>query len=159
MSKFEGVSTDTLLIDFRETEQWLRDYPQGENRSMIKDTNRHRRRELLDRGVDLDAFKVEPGKRRLYARRGYVIMLHEDGTIGRNQAVHIGRDTCRVINRFEPKWIREATDEELASLGVCQWCLEDSGMSGLTTEPLSEPQGDSVRTVSGGAFETNRRRH
>ena len=26
-------------------------------------------------------------------------------------------------------------------------------------EPLMEPQGDSVRTVSGGAFETNRQRH
>ena len=26
-------------------------------------------------------------------------------------------------------------------------------------EPLMEPQGESVRTVSGGAFETNRRRH
>jgi hypothetical protein len=26
-------------------------------------------------------------------------------------------------------------------------------------EPLAEPQGESVRTVSGGAFETNRRRH
>ena len=158
MSTFEGVSTDTLLIDFREAQQWLRDYPQGENRSMIKNTNRRRRRELLDRGVDLDAFKVEPGERQLHAKRGYVIML-DDGTIARNQAVHIGHDTCRVINRFEPKWIREATDEELASHGVCHWCLEDSGRSGLTTEPLSEPQGDSVRTVSGGAFETNRRRH
>jgi len=159
MSTFEEVSTDTLLIDFRETEQWLRDYPLGENRSLIKATNRRRRRELLDRGVDVDAFKVEPGKGRLYARRGYVIMLHEDGTIGRGQAVHIGRDTCRVINRFEPKDIRTATDEELASLGVCHWCLEDTGRSGLTTEPLIEPQGDSVRTVSGGAFETNRDRH
>ena len=126
---------------------------------MIKATNRRSRRELLDRGVDPGAFKVEPGKRRLYARSGYVIMLHEDGTIGRGQAVHIGRDTCRVINRFEPKDIREATDEELASLDVCHWCMEDSGVSGLTTEPLSEPQGDSVRTVSGGAFETNRGRH
>ena len=87
------------------------------------------------------------------------MIVLEDGTIGRNQAVHIGRDTCRVINRFEPKWIREATDEELASHDVCHWCLEDSGMSGVTTEPLSEPQGDSVRTVSGGGFETNRRRH
>jgi hypothetical protein len=27
MSEFEEVITDTLLIDFRETEQWLRDYP------------------------------------------------------------------------------------------------------------------------------------
>ena len=26
-------------------------------------------------------------------------------------------------------------------------------------EPLAEPQGDSVRSVSGGGFETNRRRH
>ena len=133
--------------------------PLGENRSMIKNTNRRRRRELLDRGVDLDAFTVEPGKRRLYARKGYVIMAREDGSIGRGQAVHIGRDTCRVINRFEPKWIREATDEELASLDVCHWCMEDSGRSGLTTEPLSEPQGDSVRTVSGGGFETDRSRH
>lgn len=154
MSKFEEVSTDTLLIDFRETEQWLRDFPQGENRSMIKDTNRRRRRELLDRGVDLDAFKVEPGKRRLYARRGYVIE-----PVGPRSAVHIGRDTCRVINRFEAKWIREATDEELAENEVCHWCLEDTGRSGVGTEPIVQPHGDSVRTVSGGAFETNRRRH
>jgi hypothetical protein len=158
MSNFEHVSTGTLLIDFREAEQWLDTNPQGENRSMIRATNRRRRRELLDRGVDLDAFRVEPRTRRLYARRGYVIML-EDGTIGPGQAVHIGRDTCRVINRYEPKWIRAATDEELASHEVCFWCKEDSGLSGLTTEPLSEPQGDSVRTVSGGGFETNRSRH
>ena len=67
MSEFEEVSTDTLLIEFRETEQWLRDYPQGERSSIIKNTNRRRRRELLGRGVDLDAPEVEPGKRRLYA--------------------------------------------------------------------------------------------
>ena len=30
MSKFEEVSTDALLIDFRETEQWLRDYPEAQ---------------------------------------------------------------------------------------------------------------------------------
>ncbi len=154
MSNFEEVSTETLLIDFRETEQWLRAYPEGENRSMIKHTNRRRRRELLDRGIDLGAFKVEPGRRRLYARRGYVIE-----PVGPRSAVHIGRDTCRVINRFEAKWIREATDKELAENDVRHWCLEDTGRSGVGTEPIVEPQGDSVRTVSGGAFETNRRRH
>lgn len=101
MSSFEEVKTQTLLIDFRENEQWLRDYPTAPNRQIVKNTNRRRRRELRDRGVDLDGFKVEPGDKRLHARRGYVIML-EDGTIGRRQAVHVGRDTCRVITRFDP---------------------------------------------------------
>jgi hypothetical protein len=157
MSSFGEVSTQTLLIDYREAERWLRDYPNGANRELVKQTNRARRRQLVDRGIDVEAAEVKPG-RRLQARRGYVIML-EDGTIGRNQAVHIGRDTCRVINRFEPKWIRPATDNELAEHAVCGWCLHDTGPVGVGVEPLNEPQGDSVRTVSGGAFEMNRRRH
>jgi hypothetical protein len=66
------------------------------------------------------------------------------------RVAHIGRDTCRVINRYEAKRIRRATDEELARLTVCHWCMEDSGVSGLGSEPLVEPQGDSVRAVSGG---------
>ena len=88
--------------------------------------------------------------------KGYVIVNDRDkpGTV-----VHVGRDTCRIINHYESKWIRPATDEELASLEVCHWCMNDSGVSGLGSEPLIEPQGDSVRTVSGGGFETDRRRH
>jgi hypothetical protein len=79
--------------------------------------------------------------------------------VGPRSAVHIGRDTCRVINRLEAKWIRETTDKELAENDVCHWCLEDTGRSGVGREPIVQPQGDSVRTVSGGAFETIRRRH
>jgi hypothetical protein len=40
-------------------------------------------------------------------------------------------------------------------------CGKCANISGESTgyEPLAEPHGESVRTVSGGAFETNRRRH
>ena len=40
-------------------------------------------------------------------------------------------------------------------------CGKCANISGEPTgyEPLAEPQGASVRTVSGGAFEMNRRRH
>jgi hypothetical protein len=40
-------------------------------------------------------------------------------------------------------------------------CGKCANVSGESTgyERLAEPQGESVRTVSGGAFETNRRRH
>jgi hypothetical protein len=40
-------------------------------------------------------------------------------------------------------------------------CGKCANISGEPTgyEPLAEPQGESVRTLSGGAFETNRRRH
>ena len=155
MSTFEEVDTDTLLTDFRAAEEWLRDHPHGEGRGMIKDSNRRRRLELLDRGVDPGTVTVAPDTRR-YAQKGFVLVDDDDHP---GQVVHIGRDTCRVINRYEPKWIRRATDEELARLTVCYWCMEDSGVSGLGSEPLVEPQGDSVRTVSGGGFETNRRRH
>jgi hypothetical protein len=40
-------------------------------------------------------------------------------------------------------------------------CGKCANVSGEPTgyEPLAEPQGESVRTVSGGAFEMNRSRH
>jgi hypothetical protein len=41
---------------------------------------------------------------------------------------------------------------------TCGRCANASGEP-TGYEPLAEPQGESVRTVSGGAFETNRRRH
>ena len=152
MSRFENVDTKTLLIDYRANVEFLRDNPSR----MAKETNRQRLQELIARDVDPEEFKVDTVRRRLYAPKGYVIVNDRDkpGT-----AVHVGRDTCRVINHFESKWIRPATDEELASLEVCHWCMNDSGVSGLGSEPLIEPQGDSVRTVSGGGFETDRRRH
>ena len=152
MSTFENVDTRTLLIDYRATVEFLRDNPGR----IAKDTNRQRLRELIARDVAPNEFKVDTVTRRLYAPKGYVIVNDRDKP---GKAVHVGRDTCRIINNFESKWIRPATDEELASLEVCHWCMNDSGVSGLGSEPLIEPQGDSVRTVSGGGFETDRRRH
>jgi hypothetical protein len=152
MSRFENADTKTLLIDYRANVEFLRDNPSR----MANETNRQRLQELIARDVDPEEVKVDTVRLRLYAPNGYVIVNDGDkpGT-----AVHVGRDTCRIITHYESKWIRPATDEELASLEVCHWCMNDSGVSGLGSEPLIEPQGDSVRTVSGGGFETDRRRH
>ena len=152
MSTFENVDTGTLLIDYRANVEFLRDNPSR----MAKETNRQRLKELMARDVNPEQFKVDTVRRRLYAPKGYVIVNDQDNP---GTAVHVGRDTCRALTRFASKWIRPATAEELASLEVCYWCMNDSGVSGLGSEPLVEPQGDSVRTVSGGGFETNRRRH
>ena len=152
MSTFENADTRTLLIDYRANVEFLRDNPSR----IAKETNRQRLQELIARDVNPVEFKVDTVKRRLYAPKGYVIVDDRDKP---GKAVHVGRDTCRVINYYEPKSIRPATDEELASLEVCYWCMNDSGVSGLGSEPLVEPQGDSVRTLSGGGFETNRRHH
>jgi hypothetical protein len=77
-------------------------------------------------------------------------------------AVHADRQ-CQAIRQMQNTEVRLATPEEVANMGPCghRACriargedIDDSG-----SEPLAEPQGDSVRTVSGGAIESNRRRH
>jgi hypothetical protein len=77
-------------------------------------------------------------------------------------AVHADRH-CQAIKQIQNAEVRQATPEEVANMEPCghRACriargedIDDSG-----SEPLAEPQGDSVRTVSGGAFESNRRRH
>jgi hypothetical protein len=156
--EYSTISTRTLLTDLRAQEQWLRDYPTHPTRKMVERECRARRRELADRGVEVEAVDIKPDQR-LYLRRGYVVLLN-DGTVGRNQAVHVGRDTCHVVTRFNADgYVREATEDELSNMPVCGHCLNQTGLIGVGTQPLAEPQGNSVRTVSGGAFEMNRRRH
>ena len=106
---------------------------------MAKETNRQRLQELIARDVDPEEFKVDTVRRRLYAPKGYVIVDDRDKP---GDAVHVGRDTCRVINqpRYQ-QWIRPATDEELASLEVCYWCMNDSGVSGLGSERAGRAAG------------------
>lgn len=155
---YSDASTQTLLTDLREQERWLRDFPTHPRCKMIERECRDRREELADRGVEVEAVDVKPD-RRLYLRRGYVTLLN-DGTVGRKQAVHIGRDTCHVVTKFNAEGhVREATADEISNMPVCLHCLNQTGPIGVGTEPLVEPQGDSVRIVSGGAFETNRRGH
>jgi hypothetical protein len=153
---YSNISTRTLLTDLRAEEQWLRDHPTHPTRKIV-DASAAPAGELADRGVEVEAVDIKPDQR-LNLRRGYVVLLN-DGTVGRNQAVHIGRDTCHVVTRFNDGYVREATVRELSNMPVCGHCLNPTGPIGVGAEPLVEPQGNSVRTVSGGAFEMNRRRH
>jgi hypothetical protein len=77
-------------------------------------------------------------------------------------AVHADR-RCPAIKGMQGADVRPASPGEVANLEPCghRACriargedIDDSG-----SERLAKPQGDSVRTVSGGAFESNRRRH
>jgi hypothetical protein len=77
-------------------------------------------------------------------------------------AVHADRQ-CQAIKQMKNVNVRLATPEEVQNMGRClhRGCRIARGEviddSGHLVEP--PPQGDSVRTVSGGAFESNRRRH
>lgn len=76
-------------------------------------------------------------------------------------AVHADRD-CQTIKQMSGSDVREATDEEILNLTPCQYrgCRIARGEIEVDDLPerLGEPQGDSVRTVSGGQFESNRRK-
>jgi hypothetical protein len=77
-------------------------------------------------------------------------------------AVHADRQ-CQSIKGMQGTEVRDATPGEVANMEPCGHpaCritrgedIEDPG-----SERLAEPQGDSVQTVSGGAFESNRPKH
>lgn len=77
-------------------------------------------------------------------------------------AVHADRQ-CQAIRGMQGTEVRDATPGEVANMDPCghRVCriargedIEDSA-----SERLAEPHDDSVRTVSGGAFESDRRRH
>jgi hypothetical protein len=81
----------------------------------------------------------------------------------RDRAAEHADRQCQAIKGMQGTEVRDATPGEVANMEPCghRVCriargedIEDSG-----SERLAEPQGDSVRTVSGGAFESNRRRH
>lgn len=81
----------------------------------------------------------------------------------RRAVIHADRQ-CPAIKQMEAQDVRQATPEEVANMAPCQTrqCRIARGEldeEGQPFEPLAEPQGNSVRTVSGGGFETNRRRH
>jgi hypothetical protein len=77
-------------------------------------------------------------------------------------AVHADR-LCQAIKGMQGTEVREATPGEVANMEPCghRVCRLTRGedIEDFGSEHLAEPQGDSVRTVSGGAFESNRRRH
>jgi len=77
-------------------------------------------------------------------------------------AVHADRE-CQAIKGMQGTEVRDATPGEVANMEPCghRACRIARGedIEGSGSERLAEPQGDSVRTVSGGAFESNRRRH
>ena len=95
---YSDIPTQILLADLQAQEDWLRDYPTHPTRKDVERECRARRRELADRGVEVEAVDVRSGGE-VHLRRGYVVPLG-DGTVGRNQVVHIGRDTCHVVTRF-----------------------------------------------------------
>lgn len=76
-------------------------------------------------------------------------------------AVHADRD-CQAIKQMSGSDVREATDEEILNLTPCQYrgCRIARGEIEVDDLPgrLGEPQGDSASTVSGGQFESNRRK-
>jgi len=121
---YSNISTQTLLVDLRAQEDWLRDYPAHPTRRSVERECRARRRELADRGVEVEDVDIRPGQE-VHLRRGYVVPLG-DGSVGPNQVVHIGRDTCHVVTRFNADgWVREATEDELRDLRVCGLCLNE----------------------------------
>ena len=77
-------------------------------------------------------------------------------------AVHADRQ-CQAIKGMQGTEVREATPGEVANMEPClhRVCRIARGedIDDYGSELLAEPQGDSVRTVSGGAFESDRRRH
>lgn len=82
----------------------------------------------------------------------------------RDRAVIHADRQCPAIKQMKAQHIREATPEEVTNMSACQTrrCRVARGEldeDGHPFEPLAEPQGNSVRTVSGDAVETNRRRH
>jgi hypothetical protein len=82
----------------------------------------------------------------------------------RDRAVIHADRQCPAIKQMQARNVTEATPEDVANMSPC-WhrrCRIARGEldeDGHPFEPLAEPQGNSVRTVSGGAFEMNRRRH
>jgi hypothetical protein len=76
--------------------------------------------------------------------------------------VHADRQ-CQSIKGMRNVNVRQATPGEVANMHPCghRACriARGEGIDDSGSEPLAEPQGESVRTVSGGAFESDRRRH
>jgi len=87
----------------------------------------------------------------------------QDGDVDAVGAVVLPhRQRTVVADHDADRAAREATDEEIRHLTPCQHrgCRIARGEIEVDDLPkrLVEPQGDSVRTVSGGQFESNRRK-
>ena len=147
----KNKTDDGILADL----QAARERADNNASAMSKQRVRRLEAEAKERGLDTTPRKPATKTHADYAGRKMVVVTEDNKPGG---VIHITR--CRTVERWWPTYVRDATDDELATITeICGHCLNDVGPTGFGSEPLAEPQGESVRTVSGGGFETNRRRH
>lgn len=162
--------TAELKAELREQRQWLANNPRD-----FRARDYRRRISALEAELEARGEKLEPERRgtprrsetKIYQAQHRVQMVGE-GWEGENTlAMHEDRGDGTPLCG-QP--LRDWTDPKTGMRWRSVWsrhgagpvdCGKCANISGEPTgyEPLVEPQGDSVRTVSGGAFEMNPRRH
>jgi len=163
-------STAELKANLRALREWLATNPSGVRAQDIRRRVRETEAELEARGETL-----EPERRTVPKRTGlkiydapHRVQMSVDGWEGENTlALHEDRgDGTALCGQPLNDWADPKTGTRWPSVWLRHGpgpvdCGKCANVSGEPTgyEPLAEPQGKSVRTVSGGAFETNRRRH
>jgi len=161
-------TTAELKADLREQRQWLMNNPRDFRVRDYKRRISEIEAELEARGEPLEPPPKrgrEANRRKIYQAQHTVQMtavgwegentlaMHEDrgdGTALCGQGLTDWTDPKTGI-RWRSVWLRHSPGP--VDCGRC--ANASSELTGY--EPLVEPQGDSVRTVSGGAFEMNRR--
>ena len=160
--------TAELKADLREQRQWLannpRDFRAGDYRRRISQLEA----DLETRGEALEPERPDaPTRRKIYDAQHRVQMTAE-GWMGENTlSMHEDRgDGTALCGQGLNDWTDPKTGKRWRSVWLRHGpgpvdCGKCANVSGEPTgyEPLAEPQGVSVRTVSGGAYEMNRRRH
>jgi hypothetical protein len=162
-------STAELKANLRAQLEWLVSHPTGMRAQSVKRRVQEMKAELEARGEKLEPERRSAPtrtERKIYYAQQRVQMVAE-GWEGENTlAMHEDRGDGTALcgqqlrdwtdpegKRWRSVWLRHGPGR--VECGKC------ANVSGEPTgyEPLAEPQGDSVRTVSGGAFEMNPRRH
>jgi hypothetical protein len=158
-----------LKANLRAQLEWLASNPRDMRAQGVRRRVREMKAELEAHGETLEPERrtaPTSTERKIYHAQHRVQMgaeewaentlaMHEDrgdGTALCGQQLKDWTDP-RTGKRWRSVWLRHGPGP--VDCGRC------ANISGEPTgyEPLAEPQGESVRTVSGGAFETNRRRH
>lgn len=162
-------STAELKADLRALLEWLASSSSGTRAQDARRRVREMKTELEARGETLEPERRSAPtrtERKIYVAQRRVQMvadgwegdntlaMHEDSGDGAALCGQQLRDwTDPTGKRWRIVWLRHGPGP--VDCGRC------ANISGEPTgyEPLAEPQGESVRTVSGGAFEMNRRGH